>query len=658
MDAEAREEVYEPDDSGLGEGDRSDWPLVQSVDKAPIDLLRPGSEAHSRVLNYLVRRIEMSEEEMSRFYSRWSVNEKKYQCYIDLPNWEQKLKELNKAGEPPKAVNVIVPYSYATISTIVTYLIHAFCGRKPMFQVASYDKSSVQSSQQMEQVLQYNADHVRLVRVFHQFFQDAEIYNVGVMRTAWKDTRAQRTVWRTVPGMMGAPQSMKVKEERLVYSGNDVVNVDPYLFFPDPRVPMCEVNKKGEFVFWREFVGKHELKKAQFNGEIKYLEYVGNMPQNMYGVGASSRHLMSGGREFAALDIGMVTNKAKDYVQVDQGTVEIIPKELGLSDSERVEKWIFTIGNKKQILQAEPYDADHEMHPVAVAEPNTLGYGFGHAGTADYLGPLQDAMGWLVNSRMDNVRSVLNNMVIVDPSMIEMQDLKHPAPGKIIRLKSAAAGRDVRSVLSPLPLIDVTGGHMKDFELFFRMGDLLTAVNDNLRGVQDFGGRKTATEVRTSAEAGTSRLAAKARIISAQAIVDLTAQMSLNIQQNLDDEFYLSMVGQTGAAESVRISPEMLVGDFHYPIHDGTLPLDKVALLDAWKELLQAVAQDPVLRQSYSLTKIFEYIAELGGAKNIHQFRLQPQMMPDDQLQNMMNAGAAAPMGPVPMAMGAQNVPA
>ena len=55
-----------------------------------------------------------------------------------------------------------------------------------------------------------------------------------------------------------------------------------------------------------------------------------------------------------------------------------------------------------------------------------------------------------------------------------------------------------------------------------KLGDSLSSVNDNLRGVQASGGRKTATEVRTSGEAGASRLAAHSTLISAQAIVDLT----------------------------------------------------------------------------------------------------------------------------------------
>ncbi|NJM09438.1 MAG: hypothetical protein HC883_00625 [Bdellovibrionaceae bacterium] len=63
---------------------------------------------------------------------------------------------------------------------------------------------------------------------------------------------------------------------------------------------------------------------------------------------------------------------------------------------------------------------------------------------------------------------------------------------------------------------------------------------------------------------------------------------------------------------------------FNYIPHDGTLPLDRVAMLDVWKEILLGVAQQPLLAQNFDIKEIFKYTAELGGAKNIENFELQP----------------------------------
>lgn len=618
--------------------------------KRPIDKLVPQSELHNTVLQYLLRRLNYSERTMTQFYSRWNASERKIQAYINLPDYENQLKQMNKTGTPPAVVSITVPYSFATIWTIVTYLTHTFCGQKPIFQVSAYKEESIEATAYMETILQYNSDHTRLILRLIQWFLDAETYGVGVIRCLWDTEKANRTVWTNQPVggqiMPGSPKmSMRQRQEKTVFEGNKVASIDPFMFFPDPRVPMAEVNKRGEFCFWRSFEGKHVLLKAQAAGELKWIDNIGNMPQGVWGEisGKSVRSLLAEGQSSPG-DPQLRDIRATPYYQLDQGSIEIVPSELGLGESDVPEKWIFTIGNKSQIIQAEPLDYDHGRHPVAVIEPSSFGYAFGQPGTMDFLGPIQDTLSWFINSHIHNVRTALNNMFVVDPSMVEIQDLKNPGPGKIIRLKRAAYGQDVKSVLTQLQVQDVTSKHIESMQIFQRIGDIFAAVGDNLKGIQEEGGRKTATEVRTSGEAGASRLAARARFISAQGMVDLAEQMSLNIQQLMTQDFYLQVVGQKGQENPITISPQMVAGDFYFPVNDGTLPIDKTALLGVWKEIWMAITQNPMLAQKYDEGKLFEYIAEIGGAKNISAFRVS--MAPDAQVANGQASGNLVPLGP------------
>lgn len=630
---------------GLGDRPQNEWPGVDSrvVDKPAIDRLEPNSDVHARVLEYLKSRIEFSEEKMADFYPRWRVNERKIQAYIDLPDWEQELQRQNDKGEPPKVTQITIPYSFATISTMVTFLLHTFTGRKPMFQVGTYKDESAESARKMETLLQYNADHTRLIKHLYRFLEDSQVYGVGILRTLWKDVRKNRTVWRTrsqfnLFGVSLGSEKVKEKEERLVYQGNEVVAQDPYLFFPDPRVAMHDVNKHGEYVFWRTFEGRHELKRQEAEGVYQWVDNASTrIPANFGGTPDSARNLRSRGEDFPGREFSTGFRNTQSFVQVDQGSVEIIPKELGLGESESPEKWLFTIANKSQIIQAEPLNMDHDMHPVAVTEPYSMGHGFGSMGLADYIGPLQDTITWLINSHMDNVRKVLNDMLIVDPSKVEMQDLRNPEAGRLIRLKRAAFGQDVDEAVKQLPVQDVTRQHINDAELMIRLGQMLSGVTDNVLGLQSEGGRKTATEVRTSGEAAASRLAAMARIISAQAMVDLTEQMAVNLQQFLTEDFYLAVVGADGLETPIHIRPEHVVGDFYYPIHDGTLPLDRVAMLDIWRQLFSVVQGDPALRERYSLPRMFEFVAELGGARSIESMRVSLES--DESIRQRLQAG-------------------
>jgi len=595
-----------------------------------IDRLAPLSELHNKVKRHLLDRLEFSERKMSQFYSRWNAREKQVQAYINLQQYEKMLKTMNETGEAPVAVSLTIPYTYATISTISTYMTHTFTGRKPMLQVGANSAEAVNPGQNLETLLQWNIDSRQMPRHWMQFFKDGEIYGVAAMKCLWEVTKAKRTVKKQT--LMG--DEVSVREMRTVFEGNDLENIDVFLFFPDPRVPMAEVAWRGEYVFWRSFDSRHKLLAGKADGKYSWVDSIGMMPaENLKSSGGDSvRSLRSSGDSQPGVNTNQQNGLGLEFVQLDQGTVEIIPSQLFEDDtlSSRPEKWIFTLANKHQIIQAEPFEYDHDWHPVVVSEPETLGYGFGHLSTADFLSPIQDAASWFLNSHMHNVRSVLNNMLVVNPAMIEMKDLASPKPGKLIRLKRSAMGQDPRNAVMQLQFYDVTRGNMQDLEGLFRMGDMLSSVNDNLRGIQDAGGRKTATEVRTSGEAGASRLAAKAKLLSAQAFSPLASMMSVNLQQFMTRSYQMLVAGR---GETVDIGPDSIVGDFYFPIHDGTLPLDKIAMLDIWKEILLGVVNPQELQATFDGGKIFEHVAELGGAKNIASYRRQqmpgmPGMMP------------------------------
>lgn len=649
------------DSTGLGNGVTGLWPKLSKAQKAmtPIERLDTGTaegrKLHENLKTYLNARLNLSEESMTRFYSRWRLNEMKYQAFIDLPNWEKELKALTDKGEPAKLVSVTVPYAFSVLNTIVTYLVHTFCGNTPMFPINATKADFVQSAQFMEQFIQYNAEHTRLIKHLYQFLNDANMYGVGILRNQWTVEKKLRTEWIESSSLgfagisLGSKTWHKNRKERIVFEGNETCAVDPFMFFPDPRVPMAEVNSQGEFVFWKDYIGKHKLLSLQKAGLFSYIDKCSPLAGDQfsaYAANQSARGLMSGGTQIAGIDTKL--NSSSDVYEVTQGTCTIIPAELGLGEEEYPVKYLFTWVNKKQIVQAEPLNYDHDKHPVSVTEPYSMGYGFGQPSIVDYMAPLQDAMSWLINSHMDNVKTMLNNMWLVDPSRVELQDLKQAGPGKLIRLKRAAYGTDVNAAVRQLQVHDVTSSHLNDFGLIMKLADSLAGVNDNLKGLQDSGGRKTATEVRTSAEAGASRLASLATRISSQGIVDYTEQCVLNAQQFLSEDFELHVSGEQG---NIKVSPQMLVGDFNYPVHDGTLPMDKIAMVDVWKQIFQTVASDEQMRSQYNVAGIFDYLAKLGGAKNIEQFHLDQQALPpggaDAQLDaNMraMQAGNAVPL--------------
>lgn len=633
-------------------------PPKVSKGQRPIDLLVPGSDHHKYVLNYLLDRIKTSEDQMRNFYGRWQVAERKMQAYMTLPNYEQMLKNMNNNSEPPAPAIIVFPYKYAVISTIVSYCLKVFCGKKPWFNLTCDSTEGANVVHYMETMVQRHLEACMGILRIYQALLDGELYGVGIIRNTWKTkfgrrrvvrqpTAAEQQAFTGSPGAM--PGLVRDHEDKIIWAGNDLQNIDPFMFFPDPNVPMNMVSEKGEYVFWREFVGKHILIMAQKLGQLHYVDAVEPLAGNKHDsewFNLSQRNVLTGGKSHAGEQYNTSYGANHNTYMVDQGSVEIIPAELGLGPEEYPIKYLFTVLNKEQIVQCEELDLDHGRHPVEVSEPYSLGYGFGQPAMGDYIGPIQDILSWFVASHIYNIRANLNNEFLFDPSKVNEDDMKHPQPGRRIRLKPLAYGTDVRTVFTQLQVSDVTRGHMSDLTTFKTIGDMVSHVNDAMRGVQSAGGRKTATEVRRTDENAFSFLGEHARLISQTNFTRLTEQMTLNIQQLQEPEFWIKVIGQQAFAQH---GPMLLTGDFTYPVHDGTLPLDRILSFDVWKEILLGMAQSPTLQMTHSFPKVFEYVCTLGGAPNISSFRL----MSDTEMDAAVKAGNM-----IQMREAAANVPA
>lgn len=630
---------------GLGDFEKTLEPIrIQEQPKRAIDDLRPGSEKHNKVLEKLRAMYKFGMDEMRKHHHRWNWMEQKLQAYINLPDYEQYMNELsNNQGAPPEPVKVIVPYSYATIHAACTYLSTVLLGRKPIFPLLSAMNTTVDKARYMEQALQMNMEYSRAYEVLWQYLWDSLTYSFGATRMGWTDEHGPSL--QIVNGQRQMVQGVK-------YSGNRLINVDPYTLSADPRVPLHQCNKKGDFMFWETPQSKMELYNMEYNGDLKWVKEACKKDQREYGT-ATHLPAVSDSRRRARIgtagEFVHTPSNVSGFALCREGTARIIPDDWGLSDKKEPELWKFMWVNDAQIVQAEPFGAAHNRHPMSITEPTTMGYEFGSISMNDMLGPFQDIMSWLVNSRIENVRTTINNMFIADPGRVEMQDLRSPAPGRIIRLKRMAIGTPIDEAIKQLVVMDNTQGHFNDISLLRMLADSITGVNDNLRGIQPQGGRRSATEARMSMQAGASRLSQMAVRISSQGLLDIAEQGISNIQQYCPEEMWVQMSGDS-EAPSTLLTPDMITGSFNYQISDGSLPYDKIALLEVWKEILFGVAKDPELRQQYDLGEIFEYVSILGGAKNIKNFeKQQPQVMAP---------GQEPPPGAVPMGMATPAAPA
>jgi hypothetical protein len=297
------------------------------------------------------------------------------------------------------------------------------------------------------------------------------------------------------------------------------------------------------------------------------------------------------------------------------------------------------------IISAKPLDLIHAQFPYDVLEGEIDGHARTTRSMLEIMKPLNDVLTWLFNTHFYNVRKSLNDQFCVDPSRIVLKDIQDPNPGKLIRLKPAAYGQDVRTMVQQFQVQDVTRSNITDSELVTDMLQRVSGVNDNLMGMVN-SGRRTATEVRSSTTFGVNRLKTQTEFWSAQGMSPFVQKMIQTTQQNYDQAQSFRILGdlaQNGTSAYVNVSPDDIAGFFDFSPVDGTLPVDRYAQVNLWGTLMGQVAQFPQIMQTYDFSKIFAFVAQLAGLKNITQFKIQ--VVPDAQLQAGAGAGNVVPIG-------------
>jgi hypothetical protein len=229
----------------------------------------------------------------------------------------------------------------------------------------------------------------------------------------------------------------------------------------------------------------------------------------------------------------------------------------------------------------------------------------------------------------------------------------------LIRLKPEAYGSDPKTAMSQVQVVDVTRGHIADMREMDLMGQKAIGISEQIMGALRTTGRKTATEIRTSSSFGINRLKTNAEYFSAMGWAPMASMMVQNSQQYYDGDKQFKIVGdllQEAGQEFMQVTPEDIAGFYDYISIDGTLPIDRLAQASLWKDLFAQMRQMPEITAQYDTGRIFAWVAQLAGLKNISQFKIQ--LGSDESLQQQAAAGNVVELGAGgPEGGGAQNIP-
>ena len=605
--------------------------------------------------------LRISRSEMSKNYDQWDRYD---EIYRGVRVADAQDKKADTRGEPTK---MTLPLTFGQAQTFVAFGHQLYNQREYFYETTASGQEDEGASKIASALLEQNLTHnkYRSVRLI-QKLTDIARWGLGITKVGWVretvpvveevvDQEMMAAARADLPAPAVPPMKTQVTY-KTKFLGNRIVNVSPYRWYPDARLPISRWSE-GEFCADEIEESKALLMK---NPLVAGMEYVTDLQEASF----KDRRMSFLKKPGQASNV-MGAHVKSAYVLLTEVQIRLNPskteisKGVFLSPHDCDQIYIVWIVNDDRIVRISEAGNNHEEFSYDCAQLFEDQNNFVNFSLCDILSSLQDTATWFLNSHITNVRKNIFNQTIVDPSAIEMDDLIKRRP--IIRMKVGRAGSGIDTWIKQLATQDVTSTHVGDIGVLNSYAKEASGINETLLG-QFSPGRRSAKEAGNVASYAASRLVMIFGSIWESSEVPQASKMLSNLRQGLDEPTFVRMYGQANTQQEVQgalslvpglaqpppgpemmkmkqVTKENLIGNYDLAIFNGTLPSQRQATARVLMDWLQTALKDPriVLATGLDPQLVMFEVFELLGVRNVKRFNLTPE-----RLQQLMLMGQAA----------------
>ena len=591
--------------------------------------------------------LKASSDKMSTYWEVWDKNEHLYRGYRLQDRQD---KESERKGEP---VKIVVPIVYAQLQTYLSFVLSTFNQREYFFELMGRGPEDQRYKEGLEIDLQYQIEKQSFIFKLYNWLLQSGKYGFGTVKVQWVEEYERVRTTRTQPANMLSGLVNKIMgngsnpmtviettQDLLAYQGNEILNISPYCFFPDPDISLA-CFQDGAFVFHEEEVTPSKVKSKEgkdYHGTDKIPEHI---PTDLEGY--RQRRAVNE-NEFDPVETGTI-KRTRPFI-MSEGIITIIPADWSEKDGIDIDlgkgrepvKFQVVIGNDSKIVQFKPYGYLHNKFGYSIVEYSPDSDAFINPGLTDTVYELQNLMTWFLNAHVANVKRAIKNRFIGNAEKIFTEDLE--GDSALIRTRMV---QDVGKVLKQVNVTDVTANHVRDMEVLNKLLQLVTGINENAVG-QYAQGRRSAYESKQVNAGAAARLKMHAILNYVQGIEPLGKMMLANTRQGRAKEVYEMIVGEKMVdcpfEMTILTPPNKIIGGYDFAPYDATLPSDRINQANIFKELLTGLLSGPeaVLLMRKDPAKILNHILGLLGVRNAKDFDLVQQ-----QIGNGIQAQVAGP---------------
>lgn len=632
---------------------KADTPDIR-YDYAPGLDLEPGSVQHNKIADFVKSMAKEGRSATNKRADSWSTIEDTLRAYMRKSDAEEAILR----NDPRKPVGIVIPVSAASLDTWTAYMATAFLG-SPIFPVEGRSPEDSAGAVLLEHILNAQNQRMRNVLNYNTMFMDAGSYGVGVVHNDWEERWGFRTIHDRVNDGSGV-RELSYRREVMQFEGNNVRNIHPRNYLPDPNVGVHEI-QRSEFVGYVDTVGIVHLleQERRSEGSMVNAKFLNHLSSKKSSVAESFRRKDTDLYEEGVLRTSKDSMPPSNVVDIVYMYANIVPEMLDLPGPDAPEKWEFIVAADELVLFAGPLQDDHNMYPMVTCAPDYDGYSVVPMSKLEQANGLQRSIDWFLNSRFESVRKTLHGMFVVDPEQININDVLKPGGGKLLRIRPGAWNTSPKDAIHQLAVNDVTAGHIVDVDNLSNIFRQVTGASESMQGTpRKSGERVSATEARGFLSGSMSRMEKAAMIASAMAMGDIGYQQAMNTRQYMSQETFVKLSGEylqtlpqeygERAREAISVFPEDVDIDMDVIIKDGSIPKGDNA--QQWIQLAQLVFPDPELRQTFDVPRIFTHIARMLGSKDVYDFvrqggTIQPRVMEDEQVLDGASSGELIPIG-------------
>lgn len=592
------------------------------------DLYPPDEEDQGKVVSWAQSAMTDSVRQRQEQEDRWNRYYKMYRSWGGqrrANDWQSR---------------VWIPVAFYVVETIVPRLV----AQLPKLTVMPVGPDDTEGAKQMEYLLDYVTDQSDLYLELVKTFKSSLIYGTGILKTLYDEQYAysisrqpvmQPTYMEMPLGEMdvdGNPLTQQVqvgeeptgevetvREKVVKYAGPAAEHVDIFDFFCSPEATTME---DASYVIHRVYRTREHIEQAAKNGHY---------------------HLPDKDKWDSFVRVAYDRWAQRRMSEVGLGSQSFTPTAKGTGQIELLEIWtdelVLTIagggaadgigGGNGYLLRAERNPYAHGEKPFVRIMDHMVPDEFWGIGELEPLEGVQDTINALWNSRIDNVKLVLNKMFAVSIDYLEDESDLVIRPGGVIRLRE---GVPIDQALKGIDLGEVTSSSYTEAAEMERLSEKVSGVSAYQTGTDSPALNRTATGVALISEQGNTRFAHKVRISELTGLRKLARQFGAILQQYMPEQMVVRVLGPMGQFLWQTIDAQSIAGAFDYAIEAESASQTESIRREQAMGLFNTLVQLPEINRQ----RLIEDVLETFGRKDTQDYIMTPQQMYMAQMMQQM----------------------